>query len=138
MLALGAGAGFFARSADTLSDHLQDVLVLAQAHRGTSLVEILQNCIVYNDGAFGAINDKSSTADATVRLCQGEPMIFGKANDKGLVFDDVAGEFRPVAISDDCGREDLAVHDEANLARAFALARLSNPTPLGVIFRRHE
>ena len=138
MLALGAGAGFFARSADTLSDHLQDVLVRAQAHRGTSLVEILQNCIVYNDGAFGMINDKSSTADATVRLCQGEPMIFGKANDKGLIFDPVKGALTPVSLSDVTDTGELAVHDETNFVQAIALARLTSPTPIGVLYRRPE
>ena len=62
LFALGAGATFVARSVDSLQDHLPDVLVRAHAHRGASLVEILQNCIIYNDGAFGPLGEKATAA----------------------------------------------------------------------------
>ncbi|MGE0611092.1 MAG: 2-oxoacid:ferredoxin oxidoreductase subunit beta, partial [Hyphomicrobiales bacterium] len=120
-LALGAGARFVARSADTLQDHLPGVLTRAQANKGASFVEILQNCIVYNDGAFGPINDKTATPDATLRLEHGQPMIFGKERDRCLVFVDATCSFRAAVIRE-TGAESFAVHDEGNLARAQALA----------------
>ena len=88
LFALGAGASFVARSVDALQDHLPDVLVRAHAHQGASLVEILQNCIIYHDGAFGPLGEKATAAEAGIRLVHGEPMVFGKARDKGLVFDE--------------------------------------------------
>lgn len=130
--ALGAGARFIARSADTLQDHLPGVLTRAHANRGASFVEILQNCIVYNDGAFGPINDKTVTPDATLRLEHGQPMIFGKEREKGLVLDGHSGAFRAVNISD-AGADAIAVHDENSLARAQALALVTSPMLLGVI-----
>ena len=88
LLALGAGASFVARTVDSMQDHLPRILVRAHAHRGASLVEILQNCIIYFDGAFGPLGEKATAADAGIRLVHGEPMRFGKEQDKGLVFDE--------------------------------------------------
>ncbi len=132
--ALGSGARFVARSADTLQDHLPGLLVRAQANRGTSFVEILQNCIVYNDGAFGPINEKAATPDATIRLEHGKPMVFGKARDKGLVFDAHALAFRVVPVENDGDEKGLALHDEGSFMFAQALALLNDPVPLGVLY----
>ena len=139
LLALGAGASFVARTVDSLQDHLPKMLVKAHAHRGTSLVEVLQNCIIYFDGAFGALGEKATAADAGIRLVHGEPMRFGKELEKGLVFDETACRFRVVAIGPDQPLESLAIHDETNLMRATALASLGGedePTALGVIYQR--
>ncbi|MEM8743183.1 MAG: 2-oxoacid:ferredoxin oxidoreductase subunit beta [Pseudomonadota bacterium] len=133
-LALGSGARFIARSADTLQDHLPGILVQAQSNHGASFVEILQNCIVYNDGAFGPINDKTATPDATIRLEHGEPMVFGKARDKGLVFDDRTQEFQVVNIDAEDSFQTLALHDESSFMRAQALAMLTDPVPLGILY----
>lgn len=138
-LALGAGASFVARSVDSMQDHLPGMLVRAHAHQGASLVEILQNCIIYFDGAFGPLGEKATAADAGIRLVHGEPMRFGKERDKGLVFDEAACRFKVVAIGDDHPVESLAVHDETNRMRAIALAELGGddePTALGVLYRR--
>ncbi len=135
--ALGSGARFVARGADTLQTHLPEVLKRAHAHKGAAFVEILQNCIVYFDGAFGAINDRSESHAVTLRLEHGKPMIFGKDNEKGLVFDEAMGNFKVVAVADLESEDALAVHDEHNLERAFALAHLQLPefpVPLGVFY----
>jgi 2-oxoglutarate ferredoxin oxidoreductase subunit beta len=135
LFALGAGARFVARGADTLQTHLPTVLKRAHANKGASFVEILQNCIVYADGAFGAINDRSESLNATIRLEHGKPMVFGKEEDRGLVWDEAAQAVKVVSLSD-TPEGDLAVHDETNLQRAFALARLEQPdfpVALGVL-----
>jgi 2-oxoglutarate ferredoxin oxidoreductase subunit beta len=139
LLALGAGASFVARTVDSMQDHLPDMLIKAHAHRGTSLVEILQNCIIYFDGAFGALGEKATAADAGIRVVHGEPMRFGKEQEMGLAFDEKACRFRVVTIGPDHPIESLAVHDEANRMRAMALAGLGGddePTALGVIYQR--
>jgi 2-oxoglutarate ferredoxin oxidoreductase subunit beta len=135
--ALGAGAKFVARAADTLQTHLPEVLKRAHAHKGASFVEILQNCIVYNDGAFGLINVRSESQNATVRLEHGQPMIYGKERDMALVFNMESGAFEVARLADLPGDEAVAVHDETDLVRAHALARLDQPefpVPLGVIY----
>lgn len=135
--ALGAGAKFVARAADTLQKHLPEVLKRAHANTGASFVEILQNCIVYNDGAFGLINDRSESLNATVRLEQGQPMIYGKNEDRALVFNEKTGAFEKAMLADLPGEDAVAIHDETNLVRALALARLDQPefpVPLGVIY----
>jgi 2-oxoglutarate ferredoxin oxidoreductase subunit beta len=135
--ALGAGARFVARAADTLQTHLPGVLKRAHANKGASFVEILQNCLVYNDGAFGAINDRSQSHEATVRLEHGQPMIFGKEEDKGLLFNNETGKFEVANLADLPGKDDIAIHDETNHVRALALAELDQPeypVPLGVIY----
>lgn len=135
--ALGADAKFVARAADTLQTHLPEVLKRAHANKGASFVEILQNCLVYNDGAFGAINDRSQSHEATVRLEHGERMIFGKEEDKGLVFNDKTGAFEVANLADLESEDAIAIHDETNLVRALALAALEQPgfpVPLGVIY----
>lgn len=135
--ALGAGAKFVARGADTLQTHLPEVLRRAHANKGASFVEILQNCIVYADGAFGAINDRSESQEATIRLEHGKPMIFGKENDKGLVFNKDKCRFEVVKIADLADENMITVHDERRLDRAMGLAHLEQPdfpVPLGVLY----
>ena len=117
---------------------MPEILVRAHAHRGASLVEILQNCIIYFDGAFGPLGEKATAADSGIRLVHGEPMLFGKSKDKGLVFDEGACRFRVVKVGVDAPIEAIARHDETNLPRAIALAGLGGddePTALGVHLR---
>ncbi len=139
LLALGAGGSFVARSVDSMQDHMPDILVRAHAHRGASLVEILQNCIIYFDGAFGPLGEKATAADSGIRLVHGEPMLFGKNKEKGLVFDEGSCRFRVVTVGVDAPIEAIARHDETKLPRAIALASLGGddePTALGVIYAR--
>src|SRR5207247_5566312 len=83
-LALGAEASFVARSVDVETKHLQDIVRRAHHHKGTSFVEILQNCNVFNDGAFADVTEKTTKADATLVLEHGKPLISGKNRDKGI------------------------------------------------------
>ena len=83
-LALGAGASFVARTVDGDLQHLSSVLARAAAHKGTAFVEVLQNCIVFNDGAHAAISDKATRDDARLLLEHGKPLVFGKNRDKGI------------------------------------------------------
>ena len=82
--ALGAGARFVARSYDVAQKHMVETLTRAHGHDGTSFVEILQNCIVYNDGVFEDVTDKKAAANAQVHVKHGEPLLFGEENSRGL------------------------------------------------------
>src|SRR5690242_20822274 len=86
-LALGAEATFVARTIDSDRKHLTAVLSAAAAHRGTSFVEIYQNCPIFNDGAFEAIKDNTAKADAIIPLVHGEPIRWGAEGSKGLIRD---------------------------------------------------
>ncbi|SEC34587.1 2-oxoglutarate ferredoxin oxidoreductase subunit beta [Nocardioides exalbidus] len=139
-LALGAEASFVARTIDSDRKHLTAVLAAAAAHRGTSLVEIYQNCPIFNDGAFDAIKSPDTKGDAIIPLVHGEPITFS-AGTRGLVRDNASGG---VAIVDtaDVPAEQLLVHDAHNAdpSQAFAISRLTdmgylNQTPIG-IFRQ--
>jgi 2-oxoglutarate ferredoxin oxidoreductase subunit beta len=132
-LALGAEASFVARSVDVEARHLQDVIRRAHAHRGSAFIEVLQNCNVFNDGAFEAITDKGTKAEHTLVLEHGKPLVFGKNRDRGIRL----RKFQPevVQLGDGVTEKDLLVHDERNPALAYLIARLGPPnfpTPIGV------
>lgn len=136
--ALGAGAKFVARTADLAQKHLIEVLLRAHAHRGTSFVEILQNCIVYNDGVFDAVTAKTSAADNQLLLEHGKPMRFGKDGCKGLVLDTRSLKLDVVTVGEGGVPENkLMVHDETNRMLATMLANMTGvhfPEPLGVLY----
>jgi 2-oxoglutarate/2-oxoacid ferredoxin oxidoreductase subunit beta len=133
-LALGAEATFVARTVDTDRDHETEVLRAAAAHPGAALVEIYQNCNVFNDGAFDAVRGKGREANQ-IRLQQGEPIRFGAESERGIFRDHGKLGIAPVA---EVGEEALLVHDAADPdpSQAFALAHLAErpngPTPIGV------
>lgn len=134
-LALGAGARFVARSVDTLQSHLPGVLVRAHAHHGASLVEIFQNCIVYNDGVFAPFTERAVAADAQILVEHGQPLIFGRDGDKGLRLRPGTLELEIVSVGEGGVAEaDLLVHDETNRALAGLLAALERPMALGVLY----
>ncbi len=137
LFALGAGARFVARSGDTLMDHMPQVLKRAHDHIGSSFVEILQNCIVYNDAVFDHVTDKKTGADQSIRLEHGQPMVYGRESDKGLIIEHTTGTVRSVALGNGTTEKDLSVHDEANLAQAASLAVMDGnelPMALGVLY----
>lgn len=140
MLALGAGATFIARSVDSNVRHLAETLKRAAAHRGTSFVEVYQNCNVFNDGAFSYAQDKATRDDATVELEHGKPLIFGKNRDKGIRMNGLMPEVVDLGKSG-VKEDDLLFHDErGDVMQAFLLARLLRPhfpEPIGV-FRAVE
>jgi 2-oxoglutarate/2-oxoacid ferredoxin oxidoreductase subunit beta len=140
-LALGAEASFVARTVDTDKQHLAAMLRAAAEHEGSSLIEIYQNCPVFNDGAFDALRDKSANALNAIRLEHGRPICFGAERERGVVRG-ADGDLHIAEVAD-VGEENLLVHDahRADPSLAFALSRLSaqptGPTPIG-IFRQVE
>jgi 2-oxoglutarate ferredoxin oxidoreductase subunit beta len=132
-LALGAEATFVARTIDSDRKHLTSVLRAAAAHRGSSLVEIYQNCPIFNDGAFDAMKDPATSADAIIPLNHGEPIRFGVDGHLGVVRDPGTGTFSVVEVAD-VGEQALVVHNAhlADPSFAFGLSRL---TDAGVLHR---
>ena len=113
------------------------MLTRAHAHKGASLVEILQNCIVYNDGVWGGMADKTTTQELSIRVTHGEPMVYGKENDKGLVIDFETGTVSLIVESDGPVAERATVYDETSWVMANAVARMEGqdvPTAIGVIY----
>jgi 2-oxoglutarate ferredoxin oxidoreductase subunit beta len=136
-LALGAEATFVARSIDSDRKHLSSVLAAAAAHEGTALVEIYQNCNIFNDGAWDKLKDAETADDLLIKLVHGEPIRFGKDGAKGVIRT-ADGD---IAIADvaEVGEAALLVHDahREDPALAFALSRLSEvhtlqDTPIGI------
>jgi len=129
-LALGAEASFVARTIDSDRKHLTRVLTAMAAHRGTALVEIYQNCPIFNDGAFDSIKDNDTKSQAIIPLVDGEPIRFGNEDQYGVVRAAGGG----VEITENPAEADVLVHDSTNPdpSTAFALSRL---TDAGVLHR---
>jgi 2-oxoglutarate ferredoxin oxidoreductase subunit beta len=142
-LAIGAEASFVARTVDSDRKHLTEVLRQAADHPGTALVEIYQNCNIFNDGAFEALKDKEQAQEAVIRLEHGQPIRFGADGSKGVVRDAATGDLKVVAVTEE-NQAQILVHDahSSSPTTAFALSRLADPdtlhhTPIGV-FRSVE
>ena len=136
-LALGAEATFVARSIDSDRKHLTEVLRAAAAHEGSALIEIYQNCNIFNDGAWDPLKEPDSRDEVTIRLVDGEPIRFGKDGAKGVIRDE-DGHVKVVDVAE-VGTNALLVHDShaKDPGLAFALSRLANPrtlenTPIGI------
>jgi 2-oxoglutarate ferredoxin oxidoreductase subunit beta len=129
-LALGANASFVARTVDTQPKHLKEVLAAAHAHKGFAFVEILQNCVIFNDGAFEHIVDRKVRDDRQVDLRDGQPMVFGKELDKGVRF---AGNSIELCSADEASNWNAS---EATSADAMRLCQGSEtadiPVPIGI------
>jgi len=137
-LALGAGSTFLARSVDVYATHLRQTMKEAHEHRGTAFIQIFQNCNIFNDGAFENIRDKGLREDNLLRLKHGEPLVFGKNQDRGIR---LTGCNQPevVKLGDGIGEKDLMVHDEKGpIGYAAMLTDMQPPNwpmPVGVIRR---
>jgi 2-oxoglutarate ferredoxin oxidoreductase subunit beta len=135
-LAIGADAGFVARTLDRDRRHLTSVLRAAAQHEGAALVEIYQNCPVFNDGAFDALTEKGARDRNQIRLEAGRPIRFGEAGERGIAI----GPDRLLQIVEVAavGEQALLVHDPGrdDPGLAFSLAKLSSdptgPTPIGI------
>jgi len=138
-LAIGAEATFVARSVDIFQQHLKDVLRQAAAHKGSAFVEILQNCNIFNDGAWDSLTEKDARSDNVVQLEHGKPLIFGKNRDKGIRRDP-NGDLEIVQLGNGSGftEKDLIVHNahHPRAAYAFHISHMEHhagfPTPIGV------
>jgi len=136
-LALGADATFVARSVDVFQPHLKATVKRAAAHKGAAFIEILQNCNIFNDGAWESVVEKEVRDDHIIALEHGKPLIFGKNKDKGIRMNGL--ELEVVQLGNGIAEKDLIVHDEKNEnpAYAFLLSRMDStpgfPTPIGVL-----
>ena len=139
-LALGAKASFVARTQDRDPKHLQAILKKAHQHRGTSFVEVYQNCPVFNDGAFFSFSDKETKKEEALYLEHGKPLIFGENNNKGIRLNGLTPEI--FELKADEFHNDIWVHDEHDKTKASLIARFFDtefngvrfPRPFGVIY----
>jgi len=141
-VALGAEATFVARTHDMDRRHMQEMFRRAHEHNGSAIVEVYQNCNVFNDAAFGALTKRDARDAMLIGLTHGEPVIFGVDRERGIqMINGVATIVEVAAV----GLDAIHVHDEQapDPAVAFALSRVADdresPTPIGV-FRavQHE
>jgi len=136
-LTIGARGQFFARTIDVDLETSREVFMAAANHKGTSIVEVLQNCVIFNDRTHEMITDKEHREDRTITLRDGEPMIFGKNRDKGLIM--VGSQLKVVTIGQGgVKKEDIMVHNagDHNTGLHIELANMEFPefpVALGVI-----
>ncbi len=138
-LALGAEGTFIARGIDRNPVQLREILSQAQKHKGTSFVEVYQNCHVFNDGAFNIFSGKETKDDNVVNLETGKPLIFAKET-KGVRLDG----FTPTVVSlDEVSVDECWIHDPEDLVKASILSRFFDyglvrgelPRPFGIIYQ---
>ena len=142
-LCMGADATFVARAMDRDPIQLRTVLAEANKHKGTSLVEIYQNCNVFNDGAFFVYTEKSTKPQSTLFVEHGQPLVFGENKDKGIKLDG----FKPVVVDlndPNVSMDDLWVHDQYDKMKATLLTRIFEdnkandnelPRPFGIFYQ---
>lgn len=135
-LAFGASATFIARTTDTDSKHVEKIMLEAEEHRGTSFVEVYQNCVIFNDGCHSEYADKKNRDDHSILLEQGKPMTFGSEIKKGLILDNLT--LKVVELGTAYTETDCLVHDKTNEVLASLLvamdANQTMPKLYGVIF----
>lgn len=127
-LVIGAMGRFFARTIDANVTLSTQIYIEAARHKGTSVIEVLQNCVIFNDGIHDKIDAREVRDDRAIILRQGKPMIFGKDNDKGLVLDGL--KLRVVDLGkDNFTEKDILVHDatEPNPGIHYMLANMKYP-----------
>ena len=137
-LALGAGGTFVARGVDILGPHLQSMVTQADGHKGTAMIEIYQNCNIFNDGAYKTFTDKEVRDERMLYLEHGKPLLFGPNLEKGIAFD---ASFHPYIVEgDDLNKAHVWDETADTPAPAMALATMDEgkfPVPIGV-FRRQD
>jgi 2-oxoglutarate ferredoxin oxidoreductase subunit beta len=140
-LAMGADGTFIARSMDRDPKHLQEMLLRSNAHKGTSFLEIYQNCNIFNDGAFEIFTEKATKPIETIFLEHGKPLLFGANKEKGIKLDG----FKPVVVElgNGASADDCWIHDENDFYKAQILVRMFDdprieghlPRPFGVFYQ---
>ncbi len=143
-LALGADATFFARSMDRDPIHLREILKRSNAHKGSSVVEIYQNCNVFNDGAFEVFTEKGTKKMETLFVETGKPLLFGEGQSKGIKLDGFTP--RVVDLTSGESANDLWIHDEKDRVKAQILSRFFDdpkkenhlPRPFGIFYQEER
>ncbi len=136
--ALGCDASFVARTVDILTKEQRDVMKAAYAHKGSSFVEIYQNCNIFNDGAWDALIEKAVRSERMMFLEHGAPMVFGGGK-KGIRLNGLKPEI--IELGDGLGPDDCLKHDETDSTLAILLARMDYPefpVPMGVLYRKER
>lgn len=138
--AMGSDATFVARSMDRDPKHLQAMLMRAHEHKGTSFLEVYQNCNIFNDGAFFTYTEKDTKKQNTLFVEHGQPMVFGNDQEFGIRLDGTNPEI--VNLTEGYSSEDLWIHDESDAIKANILIRMESlfpekglPRPFGVFYR---
>lgn len=143
-LALGSGASFIARSMDRDPKHLRETMMRTAKHKGTSLLEVYQNCIIFNDGIFEEFTDKTKRSDTSIFLEDGKPLIFGKDTNLGIRLDGLTPEVVDLNNSS-FSSDDLMIHDERDKNKAHILVNFFEapenakfPRPFGVFYSENR
>ena len=136
LFALGSEATFVARTTDTDMKHMIKTFKDAQSHKGTSFVEVFQNCVIFNNKTFDSVTSRDAKNDQLLVLEEDKPLIFGANQDKGIRLNGLDPEI--VTLGDGIGQDDLLVHQPRNTNSAYAniLAQMTYPTfptPVGVL-----
>ncbi|MBL7662939.1 2-oxoacid:ferredoxin oxidoreductase subunit beta [bacterium] len=137
LTALGAQATFIARSIDRDSQHLTEIFKAATDHQGAALIEIYQNCNIFNDGAFDNFVEREVKEEKQLRLMHGKPMVFGKEKNKGIAIEN----FKARLVTFEAGQEleaGVSIYDAHNHALAALIARLpfpEFPMPIGIFYQ---
>ncbi len=135
-LAFGTGCTFLGRMLDGDPKGLQSIFKEAHNHKGTSFVEVYQNCLIFNDGAFSYVSERAVRDERLLLLEDGQPLIFGKDKDKGIRLNQFTPEV--VTLGNGISESDLVVHDVTNPVIAQILCQLDHPefpVPMGVLYK---
>ncbi|MDX1917948.1 MAG: 2-oxoacid:ferredoxin oxidoreductase subunit beta [Candidatus Caenarcaniphilales bacterium] len=134
-VAIGAGATFIARTIDTDPKHMQEVFLRASKHKGSCFIEILQNCVIFNDKVHNEITAPATREQNQLRLAHGQPMLFDKNQKQGIRFNSETMQLETVELGvNGITEKDILVHNEnlASPAAHLLLGELAHPTALGV------
>lgn len=138
-LTLGAGASFVARTADRFSQHMQETLLEASKFKGTSFVEIYQNCNIFNDGAFETFTNKDFKDDSILILEKDQPLLFGKERNKAIILDGL----KPIIVDASVlTAQNTWLHNPSDKTKANLLAEFSQtegfPRPFGILYSQER
>jgi 2-oxoglutarate ferredoxin oxidoreductase subunit beta len=141
LFALGAEAGLVARTLDVDAKHMAETMRQAYEYKGSSIVEIYQNCVIFNNDAFGYVSDRSVRSENQLQLEDGELLIFGKNRDKGIAFDGWTPRVVEFEAGNDQAAKDAGVvhYDAGNYTQASIIARIDHPefpVPMGVVYKK--
>ncbi len=136
-LALGSHGSFIARTLDRDTKHMQEMIKRSHAHHGTSFLEVYQNCVIFNDGAFERYTAKDAKLDHILELDNGKPMLFGSEKNLGIHLDGNTPRVIDITL-DKWSVDDVLVHDEQDEVKASILSHFTYqdafPTPIGVLY----
>mgnify|MGYP001317894559 CR=1 FL=1 len=133
--AMGAGATFFARTMDTDPKHMIEVMKAAHEHKGTSVIEVFQNCVIFNDKVHDKYTNRKTRDDHTVRVEHGKPLIFGKEKDQALRLAGLSLETMTLEENNETLKDEIHIHDETDKTLAFLYSQMNEIIPMGVLLK---